>query len=261
MNIDFTSYLEKIEQTILTYIPADFTEEWKLASFGIQSAAVKDSHIEPLAAPARELVSLGGKRWRPLLMVLCAQAAADANGFDKETAEKRAYSLTPLVEFVHTASLIHDDIEDSSDTRRGKPAAYITYGTDTAINAGSWLYFEAPVCIDRLDCSAELKNTLYSAYAMELRRLHLGQAMDIAWHRDNTAEPSAQEYIAMVKNKTGTLASLAARTGTLCAGTKPQDADKASLAAARENPIRVLVPFVIGRQGDPLLRQRRSGFS
>lgn len=233
MNIDFTSYLEKIEQTILTYIPACFSEEWKLASFGIQSAAVKDSHIEPLAAPARELVSLGGKRWRPLLMVLCAQAAADANGFDKETAEKRAYSLTPLVEFVHTASLIHDDIEDSSDTRRGKPAAYITYGTDTAINAGSWLYFEAPVCIDRLDCSAELKNTLYSAYAMELRRLHLGQAMDIAWHRDNTAEPSAQEYIAMVKNKTGTLASLAARTGTLCAGTKPQDADKASLAAAQ----------------------------
>ena len=124
--------------------------------------------------------------------------------------EEQVYSLTPLVEFVHTASLIHDDIEDNSDLRRGKPAAYITYGMDTALNAGSWLYFEAPVCINSLEISAEKKLQLYQVYTNELRKLHLGQAMDIFWHRNPEIFPSDDEYLAMVKSKTGTLASLAA---------------------------------------------------
>ncbi|MCQ2381151.1 MAG: polyprenyl synthetase family protein, partial [Acidaminococcaceae bacterium] len=118
--------------------------------------AVKSNHLTPLIEPNKNLISLGGKRWRPLLLFLCYQMAKEKN---PETAlsEDQTFSITPLVEFVHTASLIHDDIEDSADLRRGKPAAHITFGLDTALNAGSWLYFEAPVCINNLEVSAEMK--------------------------------------------------------------------------------------------------------
>ena len=57
-------------------------------------------------------------------MILCYQMAKKLNKTNA-LSEEQVYSLTPLVEFVHTASLIHDDIEDNSDLRRGKPAAYM----------------------------------------------------------------------------------------------------------------------------------------
>ncbi|MGN0729327.1 polyprenyl synthetase family protein [Treponema sp.] len=226
MNKHFSSHLEKIESSIKSFLPLEMDAEWKKNSFGSES--IDSGHIFPLIETTRSLVDLGGKRWRPLLLVLCARACAR----DKEAAQEAAYNLAPLVEFVHTASLIHDDIEDNSPVRRGKPSAYILYGTDTAINAGSWLFFEAPLCIEKSACSMELKNRLYSNYLMELRRLHLGQAMDIAWHRDNTKVPSVQEYLAMVKGKTGTLASLAARMGTLVSGADDDTIKKAGEAAS-----------------------------
>ena len=226
MNKHFLAHLEQIESSIKNFLPLEANSEWKKFSFGNEN--IDSKHIFPLIETTRSLVDLGGKRWRPLLLVLCARACAK----NKEKSQEAAYLLAPLVEFVHTASLIHDDIEDSSPVRRGKPAAYITYGIDTAINAGSWLYFEAPLCIEKLDCSIELKNRLYSNYLMELRRLHLGQAMDIAWHRDNTKVPSVQEYLKMVKGKTGTLASLAAKTGTLASNADEETVKKAGIIAS-----------------------------
>lgn len=231
MNAVFIEHLENIEKSIKFFLPQTSNPQWQNDSFGKEPEAVKAAHIHPLLETTRSLVDLGGKRWRPLLLVLCARASAKET--ERSKAQKTAYSLAPLVEFVHTASLIHDDIEDKSDSRRGKPAAYITYGTDTAINAGSWLYFQAPVCINALDCSAELKLRLYSTYTEELRRLHLGQAMDIAWHNDNTKEPDQEEYIAMVKNKTGTLASLSAKIGTLASGADEDTVSKAGTIAAQ----------------------------
>ena len=231
MNSAFLHHLEKIEDSIRKFLPAACDQNWLFESFGNEPKAVRAEHFGPLLEPTRSLVELGGKRWRPLLLVLCAMACAK-DPDEKEKAQNSAYKLASLVEFVHTASLIHDDIEDKSDSRRGEPAAYITYGMDVAINAGSWLYFQAPVCINGLDCSSELKLRLYATYAEELRRLHLGQAMDIAWHNDNTKEPSIDEYISMVKNKTGTLASLSAKIGTLASGADSETVEKAGVIAA-----------------------------
>ncbi len=223
----FLPYLGRIEKEIVSALPKPQGPEWAEQSFGDEFPAINSSHWQNLLCPCRELVDLGGKRWRPLLLVLCAQAYLEKKGMtvDADSHELDvAYQLTPLLEFIHTASLIHDDIEDSSTTRRGKEAAYITWGLDTAINAGSWLYFEAASCIDRLPSDDGMKLLLYKGYAMELRRLHLGQAMDIAWHRaacSNSLKdsfPSGDEYIAMVRNKTGTLASLAAKIGLLTVG-------------------------------------------
>lgn len=240
MNNDFKLILESIEKALNTALPQSSSDtagqvagpagetDWTHASFGALPQGTASEYIDKLIEPNCALVSLGGKRWRPLLMMLCYRMAAKMasdKGASPALSEEQTYSITPLVEFVHTASLIHDDIEDNADLRRGKPAAHITYGLDTALNAGSWLYFEAPVCINRLEAPDSLKLELYKTYTNELRRLHLGQAMDIFWHRNPDFFPAQEEYLAMVKCKTGTLASLAAKLGCIAGGLSASDAE------------------------------------
>lgn len=225
MNKEFLERLEKIEKALDAAIKMDFSDEWKQASFGRLPEAVKPLFIQNLIEPNKKLINLGGKRWRPLFLILCYELASEKN--EGHFTQEQAYGLTPLVEFVHTASLIHDDIEDSADTRRGKPAAHITYGLDTALNAASWLYFEATACINTLNLSQTQQLELYNLYSRELRRLHLGQAMDIYWHRNKDIFPTMDEYKAMVKNKTGTLSSLAAQIGFMAGGESEEKQIKA----------------------------------
>ena len=236
MNSEFKAILENIENALSAALPqTSATDDWTPSSFGSLPDGAAAEYIDKLIEPNRALVSLGGKRWRPLLMMLSRNMAAkqtESKGASPALSEKQTYSITPLVEFVHTASLIHDDIEDNADLRRGKPAAHITYGLDTALNAGSWLYFEAPVCINQLDAPDSLKLELYKTYTNELRRLHLGQAMDIFWHRNPDLFPSQKEYLAMVKCKTGTLASLAAKLGCIAGGFSTKEAENYGNIAA-----------------------------
>ena len=233
MQYDYTAELTKIEGVLERFLPSVYNSIWKQTMFSSLSPAVSDKHFEQIALPCASLVNSGGKRWRPLLLVLCTQLITS-----EEKLIERSFEITPLVEFVHTASLIHDDIEDSSDMRRGKPAAHIQFGLDTALNAGSWLYFASSACLDSAfkgDLSQEdqaLYTTLYKTLHTELRRLHLGQAMDILWHNDNTIIPSTDEYIAMVRMKTGTLASLSAKAGILCGGGSIDEADKMGLISS-----------------------------
>ena len=145
----------------------------------------------------------------------------------------RAYPLVPLVEFPHTASLIHDDIEDGADERRGGAAIHIVWGEDTAINGASWLYFQAFSIIDAFPSSDALKLSLYRTVSRELRRLHLGQAMDIHWHRNPSLIPSRSEYEAMVSMKTGTLSRLAGEIGMLAGGASDEAAVEFGNIAAR----------------------------
>lgn len=232
MNNEFKQILENIEISLHNALPQNSaSNNWIPASFGPLPEGAAPEYINKLIEPNHALVSLGGKRWRPLLMMLSYKMSCEQSGAPS-LSEEQSYSITPLVEFVHTASLIHDDIEDNADLRRGKPAAHITYGLDTALNAASWLYFEAPVCINRLDTSDKLKLELYQTYTKELRRLHLGQAMDIFWHRNPELFPEQKEYLAMVKCKTGTLASLAAKLGCLSGGLSSDKAEEFGSIAA-----------------------------
>lgn len=232
---EFKNQREKIELILKNALPQSYGESWIKDSFGNVPSSVMDCHLDFLAKPCRELVLQGGKRWRPLLLVLTAEISAKANILrqaEKEIAIENAYNLTPLLEFVHTASLIHDDIEDNASMRRGKKAAHITYGVDTAINSGSWLYFEAASCINKINATNEVKKNFYDLYATELRRLHLGQAMDILWHRNPELFPSVEEYNAMVRLKTGTLSSLATKIGVLSGAGTVLQADKAGVIAS-----------------------------
>lgn len=231
MKKEFAEILENIENALKNSLPEKTNAEWQPRTFRELSSCVTDEHLKNLIKPCRNLMDLGGKRWRPLLLVLCSELCRESKKTSPLTLEQ-TYSITPLVEFVHTASLIHDDIEDSADFRRGKPAAHISFGLDVALNAGSWLYFLAPETIDQLEVSAEFKNQLYSLYTLELRRLHLGQAMDIYWHRNPELFPTVQEYTQMVHLKTGTLASLAVQAGALAGGAEKGEALKMGNVAA-----------------------------
>ena len=115
MNYNFKPYLDKIENELKAALPLLPEQQWKNDSFGQLSPVVNAVHISPLISPTRTLVNLGGKRWRPLLLVLCAEAEAEARFLEKKISKEemelcvqKAYHLTPLVEFVHTASLIHE---------------------------------------------------------------------------------------------------------------------------------------------------------
>jgi len=155
-------------------------------------------------------------------MALTAEAIAGDKGLDA------ALPFTPLVEFPHNASLIHDDIEDNSDERRGKPAVHLIYGNDTAINSGAFLYFLPLACIKAGSgtgggADSEQINRIWAVWASHMRALHLGQAMDIAWHRDFLSLPGLDEYNHMCRLKTGFLARLAAVLGVLCSGVSLPD--------------------------------------
>jgi octaprenyl-diphosphate synthase len=242
IHLDLDERRSKIEDYLKKAIPEDLGMEWGKSVFGSLPECLKNDFFTDLTTPCANLISLGGKRWRPLLLVLCAEMAnndlskpkdpRDMKNLDLSLALENAYKLTPLVEFVHTASLIHDDIEDGADTRRGKPCAHITYGLDVAINSASWLYFMAGQCINEIDALETTREDLYELYAQELRRLHLGQSMDIQWHRNKLVFPTFEEYDAMVRFKTGTLSSLSVQAGILAGGGSADTAKKASGIAA-----------------------------
>ena len=223
MDIQYTRRLQKIEAVLDTWLPEKPDAAWLEMVFGSQGfSAAEGACIAPelaasLTRPGRDLLDRGGKRWRPLLMVLAAESIAGDGGADA------ALPLTPLVEFPHSASLIHDDIEDNSDERRGKRAVHLIYGTDTAINGGAFLYFLPLACLSAWAkdkrpgaVSGNLKERIWTVWASHMRALHLGQAMDIAWHRDFHSLPGLDEYDRMCRLKTGCLARLAAVLGVFC---------------------------------------------
>ena len=209
MNDEFKQRLEKIEGALRTAFLPDTSD--------ISSDDLEQNPIALLSAPCASLVSGGGKRWRPLLAVLAYQLAG-GSGDD-------IYTLAPLIEGIHTASLIHDDIEDNSELRRGKPAAHVAYGLDSALNSGSWLYFRALQSIEGYHAPAGIKLDLYTAALTHIRALHEGQALDIHWHRTAGFFPSRQDYERMIRLKTGALAALAAYTGMRAAGKEHEESN------------------------------------
>ena len=218
MNTEYNQRLEKIEAVLDYWLPEKPDALWLEKVFGpiigVGKSTVDPALAATLSLPGWDLVKRGGKRWRPLLMLLIAESIAGESGAEK------ALPLTPLVEFPHNASLIHDDIEDNSDERRGKPAVHLIYGMETAINSGAFMYFLPLACLKAWKGEAVLKEKIRALWGDHMRALHLGQAMDISWHRDFHSLPGLDEYDRMCRLKTGCLARLAAVLGVHCVGVR-----------------------------------------
>ena len=184
-------------------------EEYLQTIFPKKMNMVKDQFLSQINAPALDLIARGGKRWRPLLMMLFYQLYKSDDDI---------LAFTPLVELPHNGTLIIDDIEDSSDFRRGKPAVHLIYGTDLSINTGNFLYFLPHICIDSSSFKDEIKLAAYQYYNDSMTHLHIGQGLDILWHRDKDYIPSEDEYMTMCSFKTGALSQLSGRLGVRAGG-------------------------------------------
>jgi len=106
-----------------------------LSAIEREFAEQSDSPVEVIADIARYLIGGGGKRIRPLLLLLSAKALGSNSA--------SRIRLGAVVEMLHTATLIHDDIIDEADTRRGRPSSNTTWGNAKCVLAGDWLYMQA----------------------------------------------------------------------------------------------------------------------
>ena len=126
---------------------------------------------ETLLTPVREIADRGGKSWRSYGALACVDCVG---GDSRDFAQWIA-----MPEFMHVGSLIVDDIQDKSDTRRGGKCAHLLYGEPLCINAGTAAYFQCEQLIRAPGLSAEELNECYSLYFSALRGGHAGQALDI----------------------------------------------------------------------------------
>jgi octaprenyl-diphosphate synthase len=187
-----------------------FNEYYSLIEEAIGLSLQKMDSSSPLSAPIRDLLSRGGKRWRPLFLLLTGEALA--------CKRVELLPLASLLELSHSASLIHDDIEDRSPQRRGKASLHILYGEDVAINAGSYLYFLAGQSVEKLE--PRIQAQVYRLWLDTMRKIHEGQALDISWHNEAPQShiPTEEEYSRMCRYKTGALVALAVHLAYTLAG-------------------------------------------
>jgi octaprenyl-diphosphate synthase len=211
MDQEYTQRINKIETELKRWLPETVDSVWAEKIFPGIGGKINADSIQFLTAPLNDILLRGGKRWRPLLMTLVCETLGGGDS---------AIPLSPLLEFCHNASLIHDDIEDESDERRGKPSIHKIFGIDTAVNSGSFFYFLSSCCID--SCDLKNKELFYRLWTNCIRKLHLGQAMDINWHRNISTVPNIDEYYTMCRMKTGSLSHFAAELGAYAAGA-PQE--------------------------------------
>ncbi|MDR1307585.1 MAG: polyprenyl synthetase family protein [Treponema sp.] len=261
MKSDYTRALEEIEETLGEILPPIPDASWGGKVF--PGVNLPPALVQPLLEPGRDLLGRGGKRWRPLLSLVVCRVLGGGDA---------VLPLLPLVEFSHNASLIHDDLEDNSNERRGKPAVHRIYGEDTAINSGSFLYFLPLTVMETWDARAEVRDRIWTCWARHMRRLHLGQSMDIAWHRDPARIPSIPDYMLMCSLKTGCLARFAAFLGAeaaWAARTVPADpellarlgegAEKLGVGFQILDDVKNLGPGVPGKQrGDDVVEGKKS---
>lgn len=173
--------------------------------------ALQDLEPESLQESSAHLIKAGGKKLRPALVVLSCQAV----GGQIDKAFKTAASL----ELIHTFSLIHDDIMDNDDTRRGMPAVHKLWGNPLAILAGDTLFAKAYETIIK---TAD-ENISYEQVIDALRvlvdsciKICEGQALDMAF--EDSFDVTKDEYMNMIYKKTGALITGATTAGAIIGG-------------------------------------------
>ncbi len=161
------------------------------------------SEIDLINTVASYIVHSGGKRLRPLILLLCA----NAHGYRGN----HHILLAAAIEFIHTATLLHDDVVDASATRRGQPTANEVWGNEASVLVGDFLYsrsFELIVEIGDRDVMQVLARTTNAIAEGEMLQLMYA-------HSPQTTE---QQYMDTIQRKTAKLIESAARLGGMIAG-------------------------------------------
>ena len=149
------------------------------------------------------IVAAGGKRLRPMLLLLAARALGHA-GPD-------AHQLAAVIEFIHTATLLHDDVVDESDLRRGRKTANALWGNAPSVLVGDFLYsrsFQLMVELDRIEVMRILADTTNA--------IAEGEVLQLLHVRNPDTDEAA--YLRVIERKTAVLFAAATRLGALLAG-------------------------------------------
>lgn len=175
----------------------------------------KGPGIRSVMDPIRHVMAAGGKRLRPVLCLLAAEAVAD------DTA--RAIPVAAGLEYLHTFTLVHDDVMDDDTLRRGQPTVHALWGAPVAITAGDGLYALAMATL--LDDSQGTDPAILARIARNAAEVSFalcaGQTRDLLFeHREHV---DLDEYHDMIRGKTAVLMGLSTQTGALAAGADEQD--------------------------------------
>ncbi|MBI4696292.1 MAG: octaprenyl diphosphate synthase [Gammaproteobacteria bacterium] len=153
------------------------------------------------------IIGSGGKRLRPLLALICAKAA----GYQGT----RHIDIAVIIELIHTATLLHDDVVDSSRMRRGRETANLVWGNEASVLVGDFLYsraFQMMVDIQNmrvLEILANATNTIAEGEVMQLVNCH-------------DPETTEQRYLDTIRFKTAKLFEAAAQLGVVISGGDPE---------------------------------------
>lgn len=160
------------------------------------------------------IIASGGKRLRPTLVLL----SAGAYGYDG----RRHVDLAAIIEFIHTATLLHDDVVDSSEMRRGQETANVVWGNEASVLVGDFLYSRAfQLMVDvgsmrALEIFANTTNVIAEGEVLQLLNI-------------NEPDTTEEQYLEVIRSKTAKLFEAAARMGPMLLG-MPADAESAMAA-------------------------------
>lgn len=166
-----------------------------------------------LYQPIDYVLSLGGKRIRPVLTLLACKLFSDD--------EKQALSTALAVEVFHNFTLLHDDVMDRADTRRGKPTVHKKWNDNTAILSGDAMLIKAYQLLKQAPADKlPVLLDLFSKTAIEVCE---GQQYDVDFENDLAVQ--LPQYIEMIRLKTAVLLAAALKMGAIIGGASQQDAD------------------------------------
>jgi octaprenyl-diphosphate synthase len=170
-----------------------------------------DSTVETISQLAGYIVASGGKRLRPLLTLACARMCGHAG--------TRHIGLAAAVEFIHTATLLHDDVVDDSNLRRGQASANEVFGNKPSVLVGDFLFARAFQLMVE-DGSLDVLHVLSRASAV----IAEGEVLQLTISNDISTTEST--YYEVIRSKTAELFSAACQIGALVAGRDQADQQK-----------------------------------
>ena len=187
-------------------------EAQNLVEKHIQNLSIPDTPPE-LYEPVRYILSLGGKRIRPALVILACDLFAGA--------VEPALIPAMAIELFHNFTLMHDDIMDRSELRRGSPAVHVKYNENIAILSGDVMSILASRLINQ--APGVVLNVVHDIYTRTAMQVCEGQQMDMNFEKELSV--SEQEYLSMIELKTAVLIAASLKIGAILGGASQRDAE------------------------------------
>jgi len=194
------------------------------------AAELPVEHPERLYEATRYLLDAGGKRLRPTVLLLVAESLADVDpdavdyrSFPTEHGDMDALRAAVSVEVIQTFTLIHDDIMDDDDLRRGVPSVHREYDLSTAILAGDTLYSKAFQQLLETGADPSATNRAAVELANTCTKICEGQSLDIDFESRDAV--STDEYLEMVELKTAVLYAASAAIPAMLVGADDETVD------------------------------------